>query len=100
MTISQNRILGSEGKGGQNSQTSGTAKKKGLYMAALDLLENPSCMHFGISKCWSEWIENNKYSNQETKGRLNNCTPFKSIFNSNERIRNPALKSWLSKLTG
>lgn len=58
-------------------------------------------LHYSFSKGWFQWIErHNRYSNQEATVRLDNCPPLKNIFSVNGSVRNPALKSWLSRLPG
>lgn len=58
-------------------------------------------LHYGFSKGWSHWIErHNRYSGSEALARLSGCPPFKNVFSKHSSIRNPALKSWLSKLPG
>jgi len=58
-------------------------------------------LHYGISKGWTEWIDrHNKYSSKEAIARLDNCPPFKNLFSRHKSIRNPALRSRLSRLPG
>jgi len=58
-------------------------------------------LHYGFSKGWFQWIErHNRYSTQEAVARLNSRPPFKNIFSGHGSIRNPALKSWLSRVPG
>ena len=58
-------------------------------------------LHYGISKGWAEWIDrHNKYSSKEAIARLDNCPPFKNLFSRHKSIRNPALRSRLSRLPG
>jgi glycosyltransferase involved in cell wall biosynthesis len=58
-------------------------------------------LHFGFSKGWNQWIErHNKYSSEEATQRLRKCPPFNNIFSRHSSRRNPALKSWLSRLPG
>jgi glycosyltransferase involved in cell wall biosynthesis len=58
-------------------------------------------LHYCFSKGWAYWIErHNRYSSQEAEARLNECPPLKDILSGNGTIRNPALKSWLSRLPG
>ncbi len=62
---------------------------------------NEPYLHYGFSKGWSHWLDrHNIYSNHEALARLTNCPPFKNIFSNHGSIRNPALKSFLSKLPG
>ncbi|MGZ3755658.1 MAG: glycosyltransferase family 2 protein [Mucilaginibacter sp.] len=58
-------------------------------------------LHYGFSKGWAHWLNrHNKYSGQEAVARLNYCPPFRNVFSRNGSTRNPALKSWLSKMPG
>ncbi|MGY2134544.1 glycosyltransferase family 2 protein [Hymenobacter sp. HD11105] len=58
-------------------------------------------LHYGFSKGWTHWLErHNKYSSQEAVARLHYCPAFKDVFAPHASIRNPALKSWLSKVPG
>jgi len=58
-------------------------------------------LHYGFSKGWTQWIyRHNRYSSQEAIARIENKPPFKEIFTKNTSKRNPALKSWLSRLPG
>ncbi|MCC8408154.1 glycosyltransferase family 2 protein [Mucilaginibacter sp. UR6-1] len=58
-------------------------------------------LHYGFSKGWSHWIErHNRYSTLEAVARLNHRPPFKNIFSKHGSTRNPALKSWLSRVPG
>lgn len=78
----------------------GHGQKEGEVKGNIGFIKEPY-LHYSFSKGWSDWIErHNRYSTQEAKSRIYNCPPFKYVFNSNESIRNPALKSWLSKLPG
>jgi glycosyltransferase involved in cell wall biosynthesis len=58
-------------------------------------------LHYAFSKGWFVWFDrHNRYSTQEAAERLSNCPPFENIFTGNSSVRNPALKSWLSRLPG
>ncbi|WP_224999706.1 glycosyltransferase family 2 protein [Cesiribacter sp. SM1] len=58
-------------------------------------------LHYSFSKGWTQWMErHNRYSSQEAMARLTNTPPLKNIFARHSSVRNPALKSWLSKLPG
>lgn len=58
-------------------------------------------LHYGFSKGWTQWINrHNKYSSQEAIDRMDKKTSFKTIFSRTPSKRNPALKSWLSKVPG
>lgn len=59
---------------------------------------NEPYLHYSMSKGWHEWYErHNKYSTLEAKTRLD-LPPFKNIFAKHSSIRNPAIKSWMSRL--
>jgi hypothetical protein len=77
----------------------GHGQKESEVMGRIEYIREPY-LHYGFSKGWYHWIErHNKYSSLEAAARLNYCPPFKSIFSRHGSVRNPALKSWLSKLT-
>ena len=58
-------------------------------------------LHYAFSKGWFVWFDrHNKYSSLEAVERLGNCPPLQNVFSRNGSVRNPALKSWLSKLPG
>jgi hypothetical protein len=58
-------------------------------------------LHYGFSKGWVQWIDrHNRYSSQEAVARLHSRPPFKNMFSGHGSIRNPALKSWLSRVPG
>lgn len=58
-------------------------------------------LHYGFSKGWTQWINrHNKYSSLEAIDRVKDTPPFKDIFASHSSKRNPALKSWLTRLPG
>ena len=78
----------------------GHGQKEDCVLGQIKYIKEPY-LHFGFSKGWSHWIErHNRYSTDEAMVRLNNCPPFKDIFSRHGSVRNPALKSWLSKLPG
>ncbi len=78
----------------------GHGQKEGKVDGKLEYIKEPY-LHYSFSKGWTQWIErHNKYSSQEAEARLDNCPPFKNIFNRHSSIRNPALKSWLIKVPG
>ncbi len=78
----------------------GHGQKEGEVNGKIAYLKEPY-LHYGFSKGWSQWIDrHNQYSSQEAVARLHNRPPFKNIFTSNQSIRNPALKSWLSRMPG
>ncbi|MCH6234042.1 glycosyltransferase family 2 protein [Cognataquiflexum rubidum] len=87
-------------KGRANFKDFGHGQKEGTVLGNIEFIKEPY-LHYGFSKGWSQWIErHNKYSSQEAISRLNNCPSFKHIFSSQGSVRNPALKSWLSKVPG
>jgi len=58
-------------------------------------------LHFGFSKGWSAWIDrHNRYSSQEAVARLENLPPIRNVFSSHGSVRNPAIKSWMSRVPG
>ena len=78
----------------------GHGQKESKVQGRIGYIKEPY-LHYGFSKGWFQWIErHNKYSTQEAITRLTNLPPFKNIFLKNSSSRNPALKSWLSKLPG
>lgn len=78
----------------------GHGQKEDQIEGRLDYLKEPY-LHYGFSKGWFLWMErHNKYSTQEAKARLEARPPFKNIFSKHGSIRNPALKSWLSRMPG
>ncbi|PTX45343.1 glycosyltransferase involved in cell wall biosynthesis [Christiangramia gaetbulicola] len=78
----------------------GHGQKEGRVDGKLEYIKEPY-LHYSFSKGWTQWIErHNKYSSQEAEARLDNCPPFRNIFNKHSSTRNPALKSWLIKVPG
>jgi len=78
----------------------GHGQKEDLITGNIMYLKEPY-LHYGFSKGWSHWINrHNVYSSQEAIARLNNCPPFRNLFAKHGSVRNPALRSWLSKLPG
>ncbi|GAC1424338.1 MAG: glycosyltransferase family 2 protein [Chitinophagaceae bacterium] len=78
----------------------GHGQKEAQLQGRLEYIKEPY-LHYGFSKGWSHWIDrHNKYSGLEALARLNNLPPFKNVFSRHGSIRNPALKSWLSRLPG
>ncbi|MEO6221317.1 MAG: glycosyltransferase family 2 protein [Ginsengibacter sp.] len=78
----------------------GHGQKEDCVVGDIEYIKEPY-LHYGFSKGWAHWIDrHNRYSNNEAAVRLNNCPPFKNIFSRHGSIRNPALKSWLSRLPG
>lgn len=78
----------------------GHGQKEDMVDGLIEYIKEPY-LHYGFSKGWYHWIErHNKYSTLEASVRLHNSPPFKNIFASHSSVRNPALKSWLSRLPG
>jgi len=78
----------------------GHGQKEDQVIGKIEYIKEPY-LHYGFSKGWFNWIErHNKYSTLEASSRLYSCPPIRNIFSGNSSIRNPALKSWLSKMPG
>ncbi len=78
----------------------GHGQKESDVKGEIHYLKEPY-LHYGFSKGWTQWINrHNKYSSQEAIARIENRPAFKTIFTKNSSKRNPALKSWLSRLPG
>ncbi len=78
----------------------GHGQKESDVKGEIKYLKEPY-LHYGFSKGWTQWIDrHNRYSTQEAIARAQNKPPFKSVFSKNSSKRNPALKSWLTKLPG
>ena len=78
----------------------GHGQKEGEVNGRIDYIKEPY-LHYGFSKGWFHWLErHNRYSDLEAITRLKNIPPFKNVFSQTQSIRNPALKSWLSKVPG
>ena len=78
----------------------GHGQKESLLEGRIEYIKEPY-LHYGFSKGWSHWIErHNRYSGQEAQARLSNRPPFGNIFSRHGSVRNPALKSWLSRIPG
>jgi glycosyltransferase involved in cell wall biosynthesis len=78
----------------------GHGQKENIIKGRVEYIKEPY-LHYGFSKGWYHWIErHNKYSSQEAEARLMNRPAFKNIFNTHGSVRNPALKSWLSRIPG
>ena len=87
-------------KGRANFTDFGHGQKEGEVAGKLEYIKEPY-LHYSFSKGWTQWIDrHNKYSTLEAEARLLKCPPFRNIFNKNSSTRNPALKSWLSKVPG
>lgn len=78
----------------------GHGQKEGEVDGKIEYIKEPY-LHYGFSKGWSAWIDrHNRYSTLEAEARLNTCPQFRDIFSNHGSVRNPALKSWLSKIPG
>ncbi len=87
-------------KGRANFTDFGHGQKEGEVTGTIGYIKEPY-LHFGFSKGWTHWIDrHNRYSSQEAHARLLSRPPFKNIYSGNSSTRNPALKSWLSRLPG
>lgn len=87
-------------KGRANFTDFGHGQKEGKVNGTLKYIKEPY-LHYGFSKGWANWIaKHNGYSTSEAKDRIEKIPPFQNCFSKNSSIRNPALKSWLSKFPG
>lgn len=87
-------------KGRANFTDFGHGQKEGEIDGEIEYIKEPY-LHFGFSKGWNRWMErHNKYSSQEAVARSKERPPFRNIFDANGSKRNPALKSWLSRVPG
>jgi glycosyltransferase involved in cell wall biosynthesis len=78
----------------------GHGQKERVIKGKIEYVKEPY-LHYGFSKGWYQWMErHNKYSSQEAEVRLKNRPPFKNLFSPHGSIRNPALKSWFSRIPG
>lgn len=78
----------------------GHGQKEDQVDGNIEYIKEPY-LHYGFSKGWYNWIErHNIYSNLEAKERIHSLPPVKNIFSSHGSVRNPALKSWLSRVPG
>lgn len=87
-------------RGRANFTDFGHGQKEGEIDGELGYIKEPY-LHYSFSKGWTKWIErHNKYSSQEAKARLDYNPTLGQLFSKHSSIRNPALKSWLSKMPG
>lgn len=87
-------------KGRANFTDFGHGQKEGLVDGELGYISEPY-LHYSFSKGWTQWIErHNKYSSLEAKARFENRPSLEQLLSVHSSIRNPALKSWLSKFPG
>lgn len=76
----------------------GHGQKEGEVVGYIDYIKVPY-LHYGFSKGWAQWLDrHNRYSTQEAVSRYYQKIPFKQIFSRHASTRNPALKSWLSRI--
>lgn len=87
-------------KGRANFTDFGHGQKEGEVFGKLEYIKEPY-LHYSFSKGWTQWMDrHNKYSTLEARDRLERLPPFKNIFSSDSSVRNPALKSRLSRFPG
>ncbi|MEP7231845.1 MAG: glycosyltransferase family 2 protein [Ginsengibacter sp.] len=87
-------------KGRARFKDFGHGQKEDDVFGSIGYIREPY-LHYGFSKGWSHWIDrHNRYSSSEALARISNRPPFKNILSKHGSVRNPALKSWLSKLPG
>lgn len=78
----------------------GHGQKEGEVEGRIEYIREPY-LHYSFSKGWYQWVErHNHYSNQEAFARLHESPPLGNIFSRHGSVRNPALKSYLSKVPG
>lgn len=78
----------------------GHGQKEGNVSGKIEYIQEPY-LHYSFSKGWADWIDRqNKYSNLEAFSRHYHRPPFRNMFNKHASVRNPALKSWFTKLPG
>lgn len=87
-------------KGRANFTDFGHGQKEGLVDGQLGYISEPY-LHYSFSKGWTQWIErHNKYSSLEAKARFENRPKLNQFLSLHSSIRNPVLKSWLSRIPG
>ncbi|MEO6187946.1 MAG: glycosyltransferase family 2 protein [Ginsengibacter sp.] len=87
-------------KGKAQFKDFGHGQKEDIMNGTIGYIKEPY-IHYGFSKGWTHWVErHNRYATAEAIARLRSCPSFKLIFSKNSSIRNPALKSWMSKIPG
>lgn len=78
----------------------GHGQKEADIKGRIEYLKTPY-LHYGFSKGWTHWIDrHNRYASLEAVERLKNVPPFSHVFSKHGSIRNPALKSRLSRMPG
>lgn len=87
-------------KGRANFTDFGHGQKEGVVDGEIGYIKAPY-LHYSFSKGWTQWMDrHNKYSSLEALDRLKKRVTLEQIFSGHTSIRNPALKSLLSKLPG
>lgn len=78
----------------------GHGQKEGEVAGIIEYLREPY-LHYAFSKGWEHWIaKHNSYATKEAAERLGNLPPLKTCLSRHGSKRNPALKSWLSRIPG
>lgn len=78
----------------------GHGQKEGIVVGEIGYIKEPY-LHYSFSKGWTQWMDrHNKYSSLEARDRLKKKVTLDQVFSRHSSIRNPALKSWLSKFPG
>lgn len=87
-------------KGRANFTDFGHGQKEGMVDGELGYIKEPY-LHYSFSKGWTQWLErHNKYSSLEARARMEKRFTLKELLSGHSSIRNPALKSWLSRIPG
>ncbi len=87
-------------KGRAKFKDFGHGQKEDEVKGTIKYIKSPY-LHYGFSKGWYHWVErHNRYSTLEAGDRLHYRPPLKEVFSKAGSKRNPALKSWLSKIPG
>lgn len=87
-------------KGRANFTDFGHGQKEGWVDGELGYIKEPY-LHYSFSKGWTQWLDrHNKYSSLEAKDRLEKRVTLNLVLSGHSSIRNPALKSWLSRMPG
>lgn len=78
----------------------GHGQKEDQVDGRIEYVKEPY-IHNGFSKGWYQWLErHNRYSSHEAVARLSNRPPLRNVVARHASTRNPALKSWLSRVPG
>jgi hypothetical protein len=78
----------------------GHGQKEGEVNGVIGAIREPF-LHFAFANGWDAWVEwHNRYSSQETRGRLREKVPLRQIFERRPTLRNYALRHWLTRLPG